>query len=357
MGPTRETLRKHLTELSKNSWNFLKEPPRTSTPPSPVFDRFCIAFLAIDWIAFGSMHFSLHEETRRMLPEWVPFADTVVITTGAAEVTVGTLILFGRTRRIAAIGSLVLLILLIPAVFRILYNDAALPFSQAGSLLNQLLNLLWRLILVPHNVLMAICSIHLLEKPYPDHWPTLEPKRSLLVGPGWAVLLVAVILLLCNAAGFLAVLLGAKGDVATASMWMMMCLAVGGLLGFLFAVPRASTQTQTRDILQPNRNIEVISDWLTKIIVGLGLVHFMQIGEFLNDRSLALSKVLSVNENFVLALIIYFLIAGFLEGYVLTRIFLQSQFVDAIQSKLLPRQRAPREPAPEHAGSVGTAAQ
>jgi hypothetical protein len=235
---------------------------------------------------------------------------------------------------------LVLLTLLIPAVFRILYNDAALPFSQAGSLLNQLLNQLWRLLLVPHNVLMAICSIHLLWKPYPGRWGALEPKppsgRSLLVGPDGAVLLVAVILLLCNAAGFLAVLLGTQSDVATASMWMMMCLAVGGLLGFLFAVPRANTQVPSRDILQPNRNIEAISDWLTKIIVGLGLIHFKQIGDFLTDRSLILSKVLHVNENYVLALIVYFFVAGFLEGYLLTRIFLQWQFVDAIQSRSPP---------------------
>src|SRR3954470_13718572 len=100
------TVGKRLTELFGKWWKFLTELPPGSTPPSPVFDRFCIAFLAIDWIAFGSMHFSLHNETRRMLSGWVPFPNAVVVGTGMAEVTVGTLMLYGRTRRIAAIGSL-----------------------------------------------------------------------------------------------------------------------------------------------------------------------------------------------------------------------------------------------------------
>src|SRR4051812_48034989 len=79
---------------------FLTEPPPRATPPSPIFDRFCIAFLVVDWIVFGSMHFSLHDGTRRMMPLWVPFSDAVVVGTGFAEVTVGMLMLYARTRRI-----------------------------------------------------------------------------------------------------------------------------------------------------------------------------------------------------------------------------------------------------------------
>jgi len=62
--------------------------------------------------------------------------------------------------------------------------------------------------------------------------------------------------------------------------------AIGGLLGFLFGVPKlgAATPTesaaanggadsQSRGFFRGNTNLEEISDWLTKIIVGVGLVE------------------------------------------------------------------------------------
>lgn len=314
---------------------FLAEPPKDGTvAKTPGFDRFCIAFLAIDWIVFGTMHFSLHAETRRMLPPWVPLPEAVVVGTGIAEVTVGILLLYGRTRRAAALGSLLLLVVLTPAVFHILYDDAALPFEDPKSLPNRL----WRLLGVPHNVLMVICSLHLLSKPYPDPWSSRSngaPQRHpVLRGRGASVSLVAAILLLCNAAGFLAVVLGVPANRPTAFMWMMMCLALGGLLGFLFAVPRANPNAPSSDLLLPNRNIEQISDWLTKILVGLGLINLRDIGAFLTDRSTNLASELQVESDFVLAMILYFTIAGFLEGYLLTRMFLQWLFLEVVQGKV-----------------------
>jgi hypothetical protein len=69
-------------------------------------------------------------------------------------------------------------------------------------------------------------------------------------------------------------------------LWMMACLAVGAGIGFLFGIPRAGsnnppsarasnqtaalTSTAATDDYQgrPNTNLEEVSDWLTKIIVG-----------------------------------------------------------------------------------------
>ena len=113
-----------------------------------------------------------------------------------------------------------------------------------------------------------------------------------------------------------------------------MCLAVGALLGFLFAVPRLNTKTRDQATLLPNRNIEAISDWLTKILVGLGLVNLKEIGRFLIIRSKELAPVFGTNADFILAFIIYFAIAGFLEGYLLTRMFLQWHFEGRLQSAL-----------------------
>src|ERR1700743_738960 len=53
---------------------------------------------------------------------------------------------------------------------------------------------------------------------------------------------------------------------------------VGSVLGFLFGVPRLRTSTGAqppvgdRSQFTPNTNLEQISDWLTKIIVGATLV-------------------------------------------------------------------------------------
>ncbi len=66
------------------------------------------------------------------------------------------------------------------------------------------------------------------------------------------------------------------------SLWALAYCAAGFLVGFLFGIPRV---LQGEDVLpgqQPeyrqrvNTNLEQISDWLTKIIVGLGLVELRQ---------------------------------------------------------------------------------
>jgi hypothetical protein len=58
----------------------------------------------------------------------------------------------------------------------------------------------------------------------------------------------------------------------------------GALLGFLFGIPRVLAADQSRnhdsrrnqmsDAIIANTNLEQISDWLTKILVGVGLTQF-----------------------------------------------------------------------------------
>jgi hypothetical protein len=59
--------------------------------------------------------------------------------------------------------------------------------------------------------------------------------------------------------------------------------AAGGFLGFLFGVPRVKTAEASGEEVTSNTNLEQLSDWLTKIIVGVSLV---QIGK-LNGALLA----------------------------------------------------------------------
>jgi hypothetical protein len=55
---------------------------------------------------------------------------------------------------------------------------------------------------------------------------------------------------------------------------------IGGLVGFLFGIPRtvqSSTSSTGATQYQGNTNLEQVSDWLTKIIVGVSLVEIGRI--------------------------------------------------------------------------------
>lgn len=110
---------------------------------------------------------------------------------------------------------------------------------------------------------------------------------------------------------------------------------IGGFLGFLFGIPR-SKQVQAapagdglgREYLE-NTNLEQISDWLTKIIVGLTLVQYDKIETVVTDAGAMFGPVLlsgasqGVAQAVAVAVIIYFSIMGFLFSYLWTRIYME----------------------------------
>ncbi len=111
---------------------------------------------------------------------------------------------------------------------------------------------------------------------------------------------------------------------------------IGGFIGFLFGIPR-SKQGQVpvpaeggsgqREYLE-NTNLEQISDWLTKIIVGLTLVQYDKIqaavvlaGEYFAPALWSGDAKLGTAVG--VAVIIYFFIVGFLFAYLWTRIHME----------------------------------
>jgi uncharacterized membrane protein len=305
--------------------------------------------LAFDWIFFGSMHFSLHDATVRQMPQWIPAKSELAVLTGVLEVSTGILILVPSLRRWAALSSLILLGLLLPAVYHLLSNDASLEGPQAW-------RIFFRTLLLPNNILMAVCSFHLWQNPNPASAGFAEILEGMLAGrrrtgpsaepphpaysASWrwwptstqgATLLVAFLLLAANCAGFLTMWASSITDLMTAFLWAMMCIAVGALIGFLFAVPRFNRSAVRSAALLPNTNIETVSDWLTKIIVGVGLINLRQIGEFLQTTSSDLAGALGSKPSFAMALILYFFVAGLIQGYLLTRMFLAWQFALQVQ--------------------------
>jgi len=78
-----------------------------------------------------------------------------------------------------------------------------------------------------------------------------------------------------------------------------------------------------------NTNLEQISDWLTKIIVGVSLVNSERIGEAIWIAAGHVGESLGGGANrasLALAIMVYFSVVGLLSGYLLTRLFLQPAF-------------------------------
>jgi len=76
-----------------------------------------------------------------------------------------------------------------------------------------------------------------------------------------------------------------------------------------------------------NTNLEQISDWLTKILVGVSLTQVPHIIDALHRSAGSLASALGgpeADHAFAFALIVFFLICGFLLGYLWTRLYLPS---------------------------------
>jgi hypothetical protein len=175
----------------------------------------------------------------------------------------------------------------------------------------------------------------------------IKPKTTSLGVLNWF----AIILVLL---GVLIVLIfGANpSGQATIFIWMLACLLAGTFIGFLFGIPKV-VQTNTGTTATPtnagegapgyqqqvNSNLTEISDWLTKIIVGLGLVNLTKFPPYLSAIANILAKGLVTPPNgvalaFAYGTILCYTTLGFLFGYITTRIYLAGAFSEADQNAL-----------------------
>lgn len=111
---------------------------------------------------------------------------------------------------------------------------------------------------------------------------------------------------------------------------------VGALLGFLFGVPRyardpatgadpAASGRSAEGQWDHNTNLEQVSDWLTKVLVGVGLTQFRSIGNALGSLLDELRPGLGAAESsstFGGVVIAYFGALGFIVGYIFTVVYL-----------------------------------
>jgi hypothetical protein len=124
----------------------------------------------------------------------------------------------------------------------------------------------------------------------------------------------------------------------------------GGLLGFLFALPRSTTvagssgNTTVAITVRPNTNLEDVSDWLTKIIVGVTLI---QIGKadtalgFLFTRTGDAMGGGPSATTFSACLLVYSFACGLMGGWVATRLFI-GRWMQAADQPLAEAQQVAR---------------
>jgi uncharacterized membrane protein YciS (DUF1049 family) len=141
---------------------------------------------------------------------------------------------------------------------------------------------------------------------------------------------------------------------ANLGLTIMVALAAilcGAFLGFLFGIPRSLQKNQNssepnspnnHNSFADNTNLEQISDWLTKIIVGVSLTQVANIQLYLSKISHLVADGFQCNPKlavaFIYAVIIFYLICGFIYCYLWTRIQLKAALnkmeVEQLQAQL-----------------------
>lgn len=111
------------------------------------------------------------------------------------------------------------------------------------------------------------------------------------------------------------------------------CFAVGGLMGFLFGIPIsvANNLKANNSGYADNDNLVQISDWLTKIIVGVSLTQLINIPPALESLGSTLGPSFYSDEKLgkvaSVAVVIYFSITGFTISYLWTRLYFKKLLV------------------------------
>jgi hypothetical protein len=142
-------------------------------------------------------------------------------------------------------------------------------------------------------------------------------------------------------------------------------LLAGIVLGFLFGLPKTVDRSSTEARLTTNTNLDQISEWLTKILVGLGLVQLGKVTHGVGKIAGSLAPGLGGGAGakpFAVALLVYSALDGFLIGYIWTRIDLSRRFREAAED-LDPIEKALKQPlrkppekasAPKASASTGS---
>jgi hypothetical protein len=132
---------------------------------------------------------------------------------------------------------------------------------------------------------------------------------------------------------------GLENFLSFVSVSMLIALTsgiVGAFVGFIFGIPRTPA-SKDPDNIGANTNLEEISDWITKIIVGVSLVQLNQISGRIQRLGELLSAGLGSQPSafvFSIAVVTFYFIGGFFLGYLWSRIYLPKILRTAVDEGL-----------------------
>jgi hypothetical protein len=120
---------------------------------------------------------------------------------------------------------------------------------------------------------------------------------------------------------------GQDGRLADGFLWGLYMLAfasVSGVVGFVFGVPRVRQdfRPEESERYESNSNLEQISDWLTKLLVGAGLVQLVRIPGALRGLGDYLGGGFAIanGEAYAVSAVVFGVGLGFAAGYLWTRL-------------------------------------
>ncbi len=142
-----------------------------------------------------------------------------------------------------------------------------------------------------------------------------------------------------------------KEDFPAGQLCLTLCILsssiswIGGLIGFLFGMPRTFLQDKQKNDSSEstekklydraygiNTNLELISDWLTKILIGIGLTQVNNIKYYILKISAYIAEDIgdiAGLKTVVISIIIFSWVVGFLGVYLVTRLFLSNAIIKA----------------------------
>ncbi|MEZ5640252.1 MAG: hypothetical protein R3E92_24260 [Burkholderiaceae bacterium] len=161
-----------------------------------------------------------------------------------------------------------------------------------------------------------------------------------------------------------AVWVGWRADaVGPVLLWVFASVSAGGAAGFLFGIPRSGLAGKSEAAApapaaaapaapsgdaplaraRPNTNLEEVSDWLTKIIVGLTLVNLDDLRDEVGRICLNAAAAMRPNPtasdiSAATALVVGFTLLGFLAVYLYMRLFVQGAIIRSDDSLVRYRQ-------------------
>jgi CheY-like chemotaxis protein len=201
--------------------------------------------------------------------------------------------------------------------------------------------------------------------------PTLEARerRAIMKATARSMLVATVIAFVVPAIISTAVAVGysrsAWTDGVRWSLYMVAAASLAAIIGLIFGVPRARAdfKSQPSERYESNSNLEQISDWLTKLLVGAGLVELKSVPQLFSNVGSYLGAGMEIPnaEAFSVTAVAYGSGVGFGLGYLWARLLLrfllemaekfaaEESTLDQIMNSLRSASKDKTSQEPEHA--------